>query len=306
MIDIKNLYKDYERTRALHGISFSVRPEAFFALLGPNGAGKSTTIEILSTLKSKTAGTVQVATHRLDEADGAIREAIGVVFQTSALDATLTVRENLEVRGAFYSKDRSRIRRRIDEVADEIDIREFLDRRVGTLSGGQRRRADLARALLNRPEVLLLDEPTTGLDPRSRERIWRLVLKLKRRHRMTIVLTTHYMEEVNDCDQVVVLHEGRIVAEDSAQRLRERYAHDKLLITPASPALSSRLEREGIDCHPLGARLHIPVVSPFQAIELIQRFEADIETFEIVKGTMDDVFLNLTGRTLSDHDASVA
>ncbi len=300
MIDIKDLIKDYERTRALKGISFNVSEGSFFALLGPNGAGKSTTIEIISTLKRESSGSVSVNGACVGDDDETIRRSIGVVFQYSTLDDVLTVRENLEIRGRFYKLEKARLKQRIDALSETLGIDSLLERRVGTLSGGERRKSDIARALLHDPKVLLLDEPTTGLDPKSREDLWELILKLKNQTNMTIVLTTHYMEEVSDCDHVVVLHEGNVEAEDSADKLRARFAKDKVRIIPKDEALAERLQKDAVEYHAVQSTLHVPVDSSFDGLEIVERYKDHIETFEIVKGTMDDVFLAITGRKLSD------
>ncbi len=302
MISVNHLTKDYEKTRALDDVSFHVKEGAFFALLGPNGAGKSTTIEIVSTLKGKTSGDVKVNGATLGKDDDQIRKAIGVVFQYSTLDDDLTAYENLFLRGRFYTDDKTAIHNRIQYLQDFLGFKSYVGRRVKTLSGGQRRKIDIARALLHEPRVLLLDEPTTGLDPQSRENIWELVLELKKKTNMTIVLTTHYMEEVADCDQVIILHEGKIRAEDSAEKLRANYATDKLRVLPKDNGLENILKKEKIAYSTVQNTLHIPLRDSFEGLDYVERFKESIETFEIVKGTMDDVFLNITGRKLSDYD----
>ncbi len=302
MISVKGLTKDYEKTRALDGIDFQVSEGAFFALLGPNGAGKSTTIEIISTLKGKSAGDVAINGSVLGKDDDAIRKAIGVVFQYSTLDEDLTAYENLMLRGLFYTDDKAAIQKRIETLQEFLGFESYVNRRIKTLSGGQKRKIDIARALLHEPRILLLDEPTTGLDPQSRENIWELVLELKRKTNMTIVLTTHYMEEVSDCDQVIILHEGKIRAEDSAEALRAKHATDKLRALPKDNRLKEALSRENIKFSTVQNTLHIPLKDSFEGVQYVERFKDLIETFEIVKGTMDDVFLNITGRKLSDYD----
>ncbi len=304
MIHVKGIIKDYPGVRALDNVSFSVKEGAFFALLGPNGAGKTTTIEIISTLKGVDFGEVSVNGAVVGRDDDAVRKAIGVVFQYSTLDEKLTVKENLQLRGSFYDLEKSVLAERIERLQEAVGFSSYRDRRVGELSGGQRRKADIARALLNHPRILLLDEPTTGLDPQSREEIWELVMRLKQKTNMTIVLTTHYMEEVRDCDHVIILNKGRICAEDSAERLRIRYAKDRLRLTPKSSRLEERLSEADIAHQKVQSTIHVPIRDPFGGIEIVRRFEADIDTFEIVKGTMDDVFLAVTGRKMSDAHES--
>ena len=196
MIHVKELHKRYETAYAVKGISFSVRANAFFALLGPNGAGKSTTIEIIATLLEKDSGIIEVDGHAIGSNDDAIRRTLGVVFQYSTLDAALTLRENLHIRGAFYGLQGEALQKRIEELDRVIGFKNYLDQPLKTCSGGQKRKADIARALLHNPKLLILDEPTTGLDPKSRKDIWHLILTLKEQHNMTLFLTTHYMEEV--------------------------------------------------------------------------------------------------------------
>ncbi|MFW6299173.1 MAG: ABC transporter ATP-binding protein, partial [Bacillota bacterium] len=232
MIKVEGLTKDYGSLRAVNAIDFNVKEEAFFALLGPNGAGKSTTIEMLSTLKTPTSGSVTINGYTLGKDDDAIRKSIGVVFQYSTLDGDLTVRENLRFRGQFYYRDAAALEARIDALKEELGFESYINTPFKALSGGQKRRIDVARALLHEPKLLLLDEPTTGLDPQARESLWTLILKIKNRSKMTILLTTHYMQEVIDCDHVIILNEGTIVAEDSAEALRIAHAHDTLKIVP--------------------------------------------------------------------------
>lgn len=298
MINVKGLTKDYGTLRAVNAIDFQVKEEAFFALLGPNGAGKSTTVEMLSTLKEPTAGTVEVAGHTLGHDDDAIRKSIGVVFQYSTLDDDLTVRENLLARGRFYYKDKAALEARVETLKEELGFEKHIDTPFKALSGGLKRRIDVARALLHEPRLLLLDEPTTGLDPQAREALWALILKLKNRSRMTILLTTHYMQEVLDCDHVIILNEGAIIAEDSAEALRIAHAHDTLKVIAKSPDLKEALERDGVEHSIVQNTIHIPLDEPFEGLRHIEKYKGSIRTFEIVKGDMDDVFLNLTGRRL--------
>ncbi len=298
-IEVNNLVKSYGDVRAVRGISFAVEEGAFFALLGPNGAGKSTTVEILATLLAKDEGTVSIMGETLDRDDAKIRRHLGVVFQYGTLDNDLTVRENLAARGAFYGLSGQALQTRIAELDKLIDFTSYLDRRIRTLSGGQRRKAEIARALLHQPRVLMLDEPTTGLDPKSRKDIWALVLSIKKDTAMTILLTTHYMEEVLDADHVVILHEGVIRAEDSAENLRLAYARDTLKIMPKQ-GLLKKLDQDGVAYERINATVHVPLKNPFEGVDLVGRHREAIESFEIVKASMDDVFLNITGASLEE------
>jgi len=299
MIDIQHLTKDYDSVKALKGVSFSVRKGSFFALLGPNGAGKSTTAEIISTLKKPTSGKVIVDGETLGENDEAIRRKIGIVFQYSVLDNLLTVRENLMLRGALYEPTRENLKKRIETLKDLIGFADYIDQPFKTLSGGQKRKIDVARALLNNPQYLILDEPTTGLDPSTRENIWALINTLRTQNNMTIILTTHYMEEVANCDDIVIIDHGEIIAHDSAENLRKKHAGDTAVLTPKNDKLTKVLKADKIFFKSHKNTLRIPLKSSFEGIDLIEKYRLHIESFEILKGNMDDVFLNITGRKLN-------
>ncbi len=296
-IEVTNLHKSYNGKHAVKGINFTVQKDAFFALLGPNGAGKSTTIEILSTLLEKNQGNIKVNGYTLGEDDANIRTTLGVVFQYSVLDPTLSVYENLKIRAGFYNLKNQAFQERLEFLDSLIHFKPFMHQHISTLSGGQKRKIDIARALLHNPQILILDEPTTGLDPKSRKEIWELILKLKTISKMTLFLTTHYMEEVIEADHVIILHEGQIRAEDSAENLRLRFANDTLRITPKN-TLEKTLKENNIPYQKHNRTLHIPIDTPFDAIALIEQYKASIETFEVVKASMDDVFLNITGERL--------
>ncbi len=300
MIDVSKLTKNYERVQALKAISFTVSKGSFFALLGPNGAGKTTCIEILSTLKLPSGGSVTIDGNELGKGDHAIREKLGVVFQESVLDKILSVRENLMLRGRLYDLSAEEIKEKIEHLKSFIDIESFLDQRVETLSGGQRRRADLARALLNDPQILLLDEPTTGLDPQARENLWHLILKLKEETNMTIILTTHYMEEVNLADHVIILDQGMIKAEGSAEALRHKHAGYILKFIPKDEQILKQLKADNLTIRKNYNTYQVVLKDGYQGIELLQKHKDNMTDFEILKGTMDDVFLNITGRSLRD------
>lgn len=299
-IEVKNLRKKYEEVEAVKGIDFTVDKDSFFAFLGPNGAGKSTTINIISTLLEKTEGTISVFGHDVGTQDDLIRDRIGVVFQNPMLDKLLTVRENLMVRASFYNIDKDTFLKRIDEINEYLEIKPFFDQRYGKLSGGQRRKADIARALLNWPELLILDEPTTGLDPKSRKDIWKLIAKLREEKEITIFLTTHYMEEVVDASKVVVINEGEIVAVGSSEELRLKYSHDRVKIIPNNN-LEAILQADNVDYYKVNDTINIHLDSCFDGLEIIEKYKREIKEFEILRGDMDDVFLNITGRKLGDE-----
>lgn len=298
-IEVVGLVKEYESVIAVKDINFTVNKDSFFAFLGPNGAGKSTTINIISTLLSKNKGTVKVFGYEVGIDDDQIRKRIGVVFQQSMLDDLLTVRENLLVRASFYNLDKHAFETRLTELKEYIDIDTFLDQPYGKLSGGQRRKADIARALLHWPELLILDEPTTGLDPKSRKDIWNLISKLRHEKELTIFLTTHYMEEVVDANRVVVIDEGNIVAMGSSEELRMEFSSDRIKIIP-KPGLQEQLDNDHIDYYLVNDTVNIDLDSCFDGLPFIETYKNWISEFEILRGDMDDVFVNITGRKLGD------
>lgn len=298
-IEITNLFKYYDDLLAVEDISFNVDKDSFFAFLGPNGAGKSTTINIISTLLSRNSGSVKVLGHEVGEEDNEIRNKIGVVFQNSMLDNLLTVKENLKVRASFYNISNEDFNKRIEEINEYLQFLPFYNQRYGNLSGGQRRKADIVRALINWPEILILDEPTTGLDPKSRKDIWTLIEKLRSEKEITIFLTTHYMEEVVDANKVVIIDNGKIIAEGSSEELRVKYSNDRVKII-AKPSLEAILKKDKIDYYLVNDTINIILDNCFKGIPLVEKYKEHINEFEILRGNMDDVFLNITGRKLGD------
>lgn len=296
-IRVENLVKNYGELKAVKNISFTVDKNSFFAFLGPNGAGKSTTINIIATLLDKNSGTVTVLDNEIGKDDSKIRSSIGVVFQNSMLDDLLTVKENLIVRASFYKIGKESLYKRIDEINDFLEIKSFVNQRYGELSGGQRRKADIARALINWPEILILDEPTTGLDPKSRKDIWRLIEKLRTDREITIFLTTHYMEEVLDATKVVIIDEGLIIAEGSSEELRLKYSNDRVKIIPNNN-LEKILKTDNVDYYIVNDTINIILENSFEGLEVVKKYRKHIKEFEILRGDMDDVFLNITGRKL--------
>lgn len=293
-IEVEGLRKSYGEVKAVRGASFYVEEGQLFALLGENGAGKTTTIDILSTLLAPDGGKVQIAGFTLGRQNNDIRRRIGIVFQKSYLDDMLTVRENLTVRGSFYSASRAEVQQSIARLAGPLGIEEFLDRRYGKLSGGQRRRADIARALINTPDILFLDEPTTGLDPASRKAIWETVRTLQRESGTTVLLTTHYMEEAAAADYVIVMGHGRILDKGTPPALKERHATDMLRAVPKDmTALQRAFEKAGRMASRNGAVLEVPLATTTDALPLLQQWGSEFETFEVVQGNMDEAFLSI-------------
>ena len=229
IIEVKNLTKKYREHTAVDDISFEVEEGELFAFLGENGAGKSTTINMLTTILGKTGGEAFICGHELGKEDDEIRKVNGIVFQNSVLDKKLSVRENLLTRGSYYGLSRKEVLKRLEPFSERFEMKEIWDRRYEKLSGGQRRRVDIMRALINKPRILFLDEPTTGLDPKSRKLVWDYINYLRREYGMTIFLTTHYMEETRDADHVVILDQGKIVTSGPPAELKTRYAHSRLV-----------------------------------------------------------------------------
>lgn len=303
IITIDSLSKNYGEIKAVDNISFSIKEGSFFAFLGPNGAGKSTTINILCTLLSMSSGKAIIDGYELGKQDKFIREKIGVVFQDSVLDPLLTVRENLETRASFYGIKGTQFKKQLDEIANATGITEILKRRYGQLSGGQKRRADISRALINTPKVLFLDEPTTGLDPQTRKSVWNTVKKLQEEKKVTVFLTTHYMEEAAEADDVAIIDNGKIVAQGSPADLRVKYSTDTLKVIPKSASeYKTYLNNKAIDFTNGKDVILIPVENSLKALEILKDSEPMIENFEVVRGNMDDVFLNIAGHRIHKED----
>lgn len=296
IIDIAHLNKTFGDVHAVQDLSFQVRRGELFAFLGVNGAGKSTTISILCGLLRKDSGRVTVCGESIDHGPGRIAGRLGVVFQNSMLDAPLSVMDNLRSRAALYGITGKAFRARLDELAAQLDFGDLLNRTVGKLSGGQRRRIDIARALLNRPEILILDEPTTGLDPQTRSLLWNVVSDLRKRENLTVFLTTHYMEEAADADYVIILDSGRIAAEGTPLALKNAYAGDFITLYGLT---ESEIQSLKLPCEALPGGWRAAVSDTAAATELILRRPELFRDYEITKGRMDDVFLAVTGRTLT-------
>ena len=296
IIEVENLQKAYGHVPAVKGITFSVDRGEMFSFLGVNGAGKSTTVNILCTLLLKDAGRVRIAGYDLDTQAEHIRPVLGVVFQGSLLDDLLSVRENLTVRAACYGIRGRAWLNRLAELDDLLSLSDILNRPFGRLSGGQRRRADIARGLVNSPQLLFLDEPTTGLDPQTRKTVWETVGRLRLETGMTVFLTTHYMEEANASDRVIILDAGQIVADDTPARLKNAYSRNYLCLYGTDMA---SLQETGIPFEEANGGLRA-AMSPAEARAFLAAYPALSRDFEFVKGDMDDVFLAVTGKKLTE------
>ena len=300
-IEVHDLKKSYGKLQAVKGISFYVEEGALFSFLGPNGAGKSTTIDTLCTLNSFDSGEATIAGFDLRTQAGQIKNSIGAVFQDSLLDKTLTVRENLMLSARFYHKTAASRKEAVARVIEWTDLNDFIDRPYGKLSGGQRRRADIARALLNTPKILFLDEPTTGLDPQTRKRVWETVRRLQQEQHMTIFLTTHYMEEAANSDYVVIIDDGLIAAQGTPYELKQRYSSEHLYINPTDePALERYLEQKKLSWVRAAERIDVRLDNTVDALPILQDVKDWMESFEVFHGTMDDVFLNITGKEIRE------
>jgi len=297
VIAVRGLTKRYRDVVAVDDISFDVESGSVFAFVGTNGAGKSTTIGCVTTVLPFDAGEISVAGHDVRRDGEPVRRTIGVVFQESVLDGALTARENLAVRARFYDADRRAIRRRIAELSELIDLGAFLDRPYGKLSGGQRRRVDIARALLHSPSILFLDEPTAGLDPAGRAIVWATIHDLRDRGGLTVFLTTHYMEETEEADLVCIIDQGRIIANGTPSELRSRHSRSVLTVTTRDrTALTTIAAASGLALAGNGDTVEIAVEGADVARRLLAEHGADVIDFEFRHGRMDDVFLALTGR----------
>lgn len=299
MIEVHGLVKSYGTVEAVQGIDFYVEKGKLFAFLGPNGAGKSTTIDILSTALRADRGTATINGYMLGKEDSRIRSSIGVVFQRNFLDDLLTVRENLFTRGSLYGLEGRALRDAVEQAALEAEVTDFIDRPYGKLSGGQRRRADIARALVNRPQILFLDEPTTGLDAQTRRNVWDRIHELQREKGMTVFLTTHYMEEAAGADYVIVIDHGKIAAKGTPAQLKQEYANDQLrLWADDLEPVRSLIEEMALHYEQHADVITISVPSTLEALPIVERVRDHISGFEVLQGTMDDAFLGITGREI--------
>ena len=300
IIEIEHLNKSFGEVRAVQDLSFNVRAGELFAFLGVNGAGKSTTISILCGQLKKDSGSVTVCGENIEHGLDRITRKLGVVFQNSVLDQPLSVRDNLASRAALYGITGSRFRARLEQLAALLDFESLLNRTVGKLSGGQRRRIDIARALVHSPEILILDEPTTGLDPQTRKLLWNVVSDLRASEHMTVFLTTHYMEEAADADYVVILDSGKSAAEGTPLMLKNTYTGDYITLYGLS---EEQIKSLGMPYETIRDAVRVSVPNTAAATRLIVSRPELFTDYEITKGKMDDVFLAVTGRSLPGSDA---
>ncbi len=298
-LEVEDLVKVYANGKlAVDHISFQVEKGSLFAFLGINGAGKSTTINIICSILEKTEGKIYVDGHDLDKDRNIIKNIIGVVFQNSVLDGMLTVLDNLKIRTSFYSLSDKEAKKKIDDIVKLLELEPILNQKVNTLSGGQKRRVDIARAIVHAPKFLILDEPTTGLDPKTRKIVWGLIDKIRKETGMTVFLTTHYLEESELATDVVIMNHGRIIARGTPNELKNKYSHDYLIVyRNRNEDFEKKISLEGnpFEYDSEKSIYSIEVEDTKEAKRLLEKYDQDMPDVEIRKGTMDDVFLNVTG-----------
>ncbi len=298
ILTVSHLKKTYGNLKAVNDISFNVKRGGLFAFLGLNGAGKSTTINIICSILKKDSGKITIDDVDLDSNIDAVKSKIGIVFQNSVLDNSLTPKENLIIRAGFYNIRGKELQDRLDILVKMLDLGSFFNRPVGKLSGGQKRRVDIARAMIHEPSLLILDEPTTGLDPQTRLSVWNLVNDLREKTGMTVFLTTHYMEEAEKASYVVIMNKGNIIAEGTPTELKNNYSGDYVIIyTNKNEEIESILDKENRKyIYNFDNKYYrVTVENSSDAIEFIGNHKDLLNDFEVEKGSMDDVFLNVTG-----------
>lgn len=298
IIEIENLSKSFKDVKAVSDLSFSVKKGELFAFLGVNGAGKSTTISIICNQLKKDSGKIVIDGVDIDKNSESINSKLGVVFQASVLDGFLTVYYNLKNRAALYGIYGKEFEKRLDELSDILNFKDLLKRSVKKLSGGQRRKIDIARALFHHPKILILDEPTTGLDPQTRKNIWNVINKLRKEEQITVLLTTHYMEEAADADYVVIIDSGKKVASGTPLELKNKYTGDFITLYNVKEEDVIKL---GFPYEVIRDAYRIAIPDTKTASDLIIEHQDIFNDFEITKGKMDDVFLQVTGKKLGDN-----
>ncbi len=299
IIQVKNFSKQYGDFMAVDNISFDVEEGTIFAFLGPNGAGKSTTINTLCTIFEKTSGTLLIDGQDVSTQKSEVRSSIGVVFQDSTLDNKMTIDENLKMHCVFYNVPKKEIEERLQFVLKLVDLLKERNKMVGALSGGMKRRVEIARGLIHYPKVLFLDEPTTGLDPQTRSSIWKYITKLQKEKNLTIFLTTHYMEEAEICDKVAIIDGGVIVAHDTPYALKKQYTKDRAYITTSNgDELEQLLAQYKLDYVKKEGYYRVNAENIEDLLQVVSIAKETITDIEIKKGTFNDVFLEITGKKI--------
>ncbi len=297
IIKISKLCKSFGKIKAVDDLSFEVKEGELLAFLGVNGAGKSTTISIICGQLKQDSGSVMVGGASISEDPEKIKRDIGVVFQNSVLDKALTVKDNLYCRAALYGIRGDDAEKRVKELSEMFELSALMERQLGKLSGGQRRRIDIARALIHSPKILILDEPTTGLDPQTRQLLWETITKLRKNNGLTVLLTTHYMEEAADADRVVIIDSGRIAARGTPHELKNRFTGDYITLYGIE---EKQIKAIGVPYERVGSAYKINVKNTSEATSIIIENPNLFFDYEITKGKMDDVFLAATGKRLEE------
>lgn len=295
IIEIQGLSKSFGKVQAVKNLNLTVRKGEIFSFLGTNGAGKSTTISLMCNQLQKDSGQITIASYNIEKNFHKVSPLIGIVYQNSVLDKQLTVLDNLKSRAALYGITGSKFKERLVYLVDLLDFSDFLNRAVGKLSGGQRRRIDIARALINKPQILILDEPTTGLDPGNRKLLWKVLLNLKQQSELTIFLTTHYMEEANIADSIAILKKGSIQVLGTPNELKTKYAKMKLKLTNVSLEQITQLNHT---YKQVGKHYELEVTNSNEVVKMIQKNPQIFNDFELSKGSIDDIFLAVTKEKL--------
>ena len=299
VLKITNVSKSFGKIKAVNNISFKVKKGEMFAYLGVNGAGKSTTISMICGTLKKDSGSIFVCGEDINKNSNYIKNKIGVVFQNSVLDQTLSVYDNLKYRASLYDITGNEFKKRFEELSKMFELNEIQNQKVKTLSGGQRRRVDIARAIIHNPEFLILDEPTTGLDPNTRKKLWNIIRNLREKNGMTVFLTTHYMEEAADADFIIIIEKGKIITEGTPLDLKNKYAKDIITIYNVEEKDVVKLK---LPYKKIRDGFKLEVENTSLATDLIIKNKEVFKDYEIIKGKMDDVFLSVTGKSLKGGD----
>ncbi|EAH4336588.1 ABC transporter ATP-binding protein [Listeria monocytogenes] len=303
MIKLANVVKKFGKVEAVKGINLEVEKGSLFAFLGENGAGKSTTLSMICTESEPTSGEIFIADEKLTFKNRkSFRQKLGVVFQENVLDDLLTVRENLYNRASLYGKTKAEISERLALVSSIMGIEDILNRRFEKLSGGQKRRAEIARAIMHDPEILLLDEPTTGLDPKTRVSVWKIIDYLREELGMTVFLTTHYLEEAKDADQLAVIHKGKIIAQGTPANIRSRFSVDKIFFYDAKVAeLQTIIAKINLPFKVTKETMRVDVINQdVEILAILNQTAGLYGSFEVIKGNLDDAFISMIKEESND------
>lgn len=305
IIEIDDLVKSYGPLLAVNHISLKVKRGSLFAFLGVNGAGKSTTINIIASILKKDSGYINIDGHDLDKEAEKIKSEIGIVFQTSVLDELLTVEENLRIRAKFYGLDKEKTNERIKRITEMLELEPILKRPVKRLSGGQKRRVDIARSIIHEPRILILDEPTTGLDPKTRIDVWKLINDIRARTNMTVFLTTHYLEEAEKATYVTIMDKGKIIAEGTPNELKNVYSSDAVIVYTKKDDIYKQAFKDYKYRYSKDQKAYIVNIKDSdEARDFLVKYQDIVHDFEVKKGDMDDVFLNVTGQKFTEDGES--